>query len=84
MLFAQWSDSPADRLRLEHGRVTLRAPSTKAFQWEPSMRLCSVASISGSVLPRPILRPFSRAAITLLSLTTRQSPGCRSSGRSRI
>jgi ribosomal-protein-alanine N-acetyltransferase len=32
MLFAQWSDSPADRLRLEHGRVTLRPPSQRDWR----------------------------------------------------
>src|SRR5262249_7355424 len=55
---------------------------TKARQREPSNRLCSVASIAGSLFPRPIRRPVRRAAITLLSLITRQSPGCSRSGRS--
>src|SRR5690242_14499753 len=56
----------------------------KARQREPSSRLYRVASISGSVAPRPMRRPLRRAAMTLLSLTTRQSPGCRRSGRSVI
>ena len=54
----------------------------KAFQREPSSRLCKVASIAASA-PRPMRRPLSRAAITLLSLTTSASPGASNSGRSR-
>ena len=56
--------------------------SRKARQCEPSSRLCKVASIAGSALPRPIRRPARRAAMTLLSLTTRQSPARSRSGRS--
>ena len=55
---------------------------TKARQREPSRRRCSVASMAGSA-PRPMRRPFSRAGITLVSLTTRTSPARSSSGRSR-
>src|SRR5262245_15211669 len=38
--------------------------------------------MAGAVLPRPIRRPVRRAAITLLSLTTKQSPGRSRSGKS--
>src|SRR5450759_3180282 len=61
---------------------TFFAPRMKARQCEPSSRLCRVASIEGSLAPRPIRLPLSRAAITLLSLTTRQSPGSKRSGKS--
>ena len=63
---------------------TFFAPRMKARQCEPSMRLCRVASIAGSVDPRPIRLPESRAAMTLLSLTTKQSPGRNRSGRSAM
>ena len=50
---------------------------TKARQCEPSIRLCSVASIAGSLLPRPIRRPVRRAAMTLLSLTHQAVAGAQ-------
>src|SRR5206468_12680194 len=50
-------------------------------QREPSRRLISVASIFGSV-SRPMRRPLSWAEITLVSLTTRRSPGCSHCGSS--
>src|ERR1700730_4420066 len=54
---------------------------TSASQREPSSRLISVASIFGSV-SRPMRRPRSWAAITLVSFNTSWSPGSRQSGRS--
>src|SRR3984893_5545116 len=54
---------------------------TSASQREPSSRLISVASIFGSV-SRPMRRPRSWAAITLVSFTTSWSPGSSQSGRS--
>ena len=55
---------------------------TKARQRAPSRRWCSVASIAGSMAPRPMRRPRNRAGITLLSLTTSASPGRSRSDRS--
>ena len=57
------------------------AGRTSACQREPSRRLISVASIFGSV-GRPMRRPESCAAITLVSLTTSWSPGASQFGRS--
>src|SRR5262245_56476017 len=55
---------------------------TKARQRDPSSRWWSVASIAGSVAPRPSRRPRSPAGITFVSLTTSASPGRSKSGRS--
>ena len=56
---------------------------TKARQCDPSRRWCSVASITGSVAPRPMRRPRNRAGITLVSLTTIASPGAQQVGEGR-
>src|SRR6266702_603745 len=57
------------------------AGRTSACQREPSSRLIRVASIFGSV-DRPMRRPQSCAAITLVSLTTSWSPGASHVGSS--
>src|SRR5262245_38855824 len=55
---------------------------TKARQRDPSSRWWSVASIAGSVAPRPSRRPRSRAGMTFVSFTINASPGRSKSGRS--
>ena len=49
----------------------------------PSRRRCKRRLDGGLASPRPMRRPFSRAGITLVSLTTSASPARSRSGRSR-
>ena len=64
-------------------RASFLAGRTKARQREPSIRLCSVASIAGSVRRARSAGRSGAPGSPWLSLTTSASPGCSRSGRSR-
>ena len=87
--FTVASSAPSRQARSARSPKRTRSPGfsrlpgfMKAVQREGDSRRCSVASTRTTDSSR-IRTPESRAAITLVSLTTTTSPGLSSSGRSR-